>query len=165
MSKSPATMLQLQASFNYNSTQSRLDSSTRLSPSLFLAVYDPTLGLDASLSQGFSRLSLIPANGIVSIAISLRLHNLHGLSAYDYDLNISSSPAMELTCDLGGDSNGGYTHDCRVSLFMQFTGFERVIVGSRKKMSWADVAASAGAYFSFVQFISWIVSLQAFSGE
>ena len=128
-----------------------------------MAVYDPALGLVPSLNLVFTRMSLVSANGIVAVNIGLRLRTVDTITAYDYSLSLSNSPALELTCDTS--STESYYHDCRLELFVHITGFDRVVSRTRKVLSWADVAASAGAYFSFVQFVSWIVSAQAFMGE
>lgn len=80
-------------------------------------------------------MSLISANGIVAVDIGLRLRETAGIKAYDYTLGYSSSPAMELTCDTS--DGGAFNHDCRLDLFVHFTGFDRVVVRQKKIMNWA----------------------------
>jgi hypothetical protein len=155
-----------------------VESST-VNPSLLIAVYDPTLGLQEAFETGYTRMNLINANGIVAVNIGLQVHQgLDGNSAYDYTLGLSSSPARDLVCDTSSATT--YKYPCHLSLFVQIPNFDRTIISTMKVMEWLvsselspfikgtltvtpqDVAASAGAYFSFVQFVSWIVSAQAF---
>jgi hypothetical protein len=74
--------------------------------------------------------------------------------AYDYTLSLSSSPTLGLVCNTAQNDS----HPCHSSLYIIFPSFERTVVKSMRKMDWVDVAASAGAYYSFVQFLSWILS-------
>ncbi|EPE35324.1 hypothetical protein GLAREA_11023 [Glarea lozoyensis ATCC 20868] len=160
ISTNPTYLLLLQTFFDYNATKALLDSST-VNPTLHLAIYDPTLGLQRAFETGYTRMNLINANGIVAVNIGLRLRQgLDGVSAYDFTLGLSSSPARDLVCDVSSAST--YQYPCHLSLFVQVPNFDRTIVRTRAGMGWSDVAASAGAYFSFVQFVSWILSAQAF---
>ena len=145
-----------------NVTKAFEDSST-WNPSLSLAVYDPALGMQKSFEQGYTRMRLINANGIVAVNVGLWMRQAPGYEpAYDYPLDISNSQAANITCDTS--TNTTFQGACHVSLFITIPNFERTITTRQKQMGWSDVVASAGAYFSFVQFISWIISAQAFQG-
>jgi hypothetical protein len=74
--------------------------------------------------------------------------------AYDYTLSLSSSPTFGLVCNTSQNDS----YPCHSSLYINIPSFKRTVVKSTKAMDWVDVAASAGAYYSFVQFLSWILS-------
>jgi hypothetical protein len=113
-----------------NATKALADSST-VNPSLLLAVYDPTLGLQKAFETGYTRMNLINAHGIVAVNIGLRLRQ--GLD--DYALGLSSSPARDLVCDVSSPTT--YQYPCHLSLFVQIPNFERVIVRARSVMGWS----------------------------
>jgi hypothetical protein len=111
-----------------------VDSST-VNPSLFIAVYDPTLGLREAFETGYTRMSLINANGIVAVNIGLQVRQgLDGNSAYDYILGLSSSPTRDLVCDTSSATT--YQYPCYVSLFVQIPNFDRTIITTTKAMEW-----------------------------
>ncbi|KAL2052005.1 hypothetical protein ABVK25_007697 [Lepraria finkii] len=155
----PAFLMTLQAFFTYNASQSLADSSATQSPSLWLAIYDPKLDLNDALRMGYTRMVLISANGNNAINLGLTYRQAPNFPpAYDYDLSLSSNQNLNLVCDT---SPGKYIRPCHVTFFIQFPTFDRRVILQQPVMRWMDVAASAGAYFSFVQFVSWILSGQA----
>ncbi|KAE8446992.1 hypothetical protein EG329_011474 [Mollisiaceae sp. DMI_Dod_QoI] len=151
----PTYLLSLQTFFN-----SLLDSSTT-NPTLSIAAYDPTLGMQKAFETGYTRMSLINANGIVAVNLGLLYrHNGDGTAAYDYNLSLSSSPNQGIVCDT--TSNSTYQYPCHTSLFIQVPSFDRTTLTTQKAMGWTDVIASAGSFFSITQFIAWFLSGQAF---
>lgn len=116
-------------------TKAIADSST-YNPSLSLAIYDPALGMLRSFDQGYTRMRLINANGIVAVNVGLRIRQAPGQApAYDYPLDIALSPATDLVCDTS--TNLTYQYACHVSLFITIPNFERTIITRQKLMSWS----------------------------
>ncbi|KAE9378470.1 hypothetical protein N431DRAFT_554654 [Stipitochalara longipes BDJ] len=156
----PTYMLMLQTFFNYNVTQALQDSGSS-TPSLLLAVYDPELGMQRAFEEGYTRMKLINANGIVAVNVGLNMRQAPDQApANDYTIDISPTQDSDLTCDTS--TTLSFQYPCHVSLFITIPNFERTITLRQKQMGWLDVAASAGAYLSFVQFVSWVISGQAF---
>jgi hypothetical protein len=159
----PTYMLLLQTFFDYNATEA-LDESSTTNPSLMIAVYDPTLGMQNSFELGYTRMNLVNANGIVAVNIGLQVRDGgNGISAYDYSLSLVSSPATDLVCDT--TSAETYKYPCHMSLFIQVPNFDRSTITTEKVMTWMDAASAAGGYFSFLQFLSWIISAQAWLAQ
>lgn len=91
-----------------------------LSPSLWIAIYDPTLNLTSALENGYTRMVLINANGMTAINLGLNRRQAPNTSpAYDYQLSVSTIPAASVDC-----AAGSTTH-CHISLFLQFPSFDR----------------------------------------
>ena len=68
-----------------NLSQARLDLLAHQSPSLFLAVYAPTLTLIEALQQGYSRLTMIDGNSQHEVNLGLMYgQGLYSIPAYDY---------------------------------------------------------------------------------
>ncbi|KAK0720155.1 hypothetical protein B0H67DRAFT_177949 [Lasiosphaeris hirsuta] len=112
-----------------NSTKTRLDSSHVLSPSLWIAVYDPTLTLEKAFADGYTRMVLINANGMTAINLGLNFREAPGHApAYDYQLSISTIPSTDLPCDVGTQ---GSTGRCSLSRFLQFPTFDREVSRQR----------------------------------
>jgi hypothetical protein len=66
-----------------NGSKARADSGT-VNPTLWIAVYDPVLGMQKAFNAGFTRMNLVSANGIIGLNIDLRRREGHnGVSAYD----------------------------------------------------------------------------------
>jgi len=111
------------------------NSSTKLSPSLWLAVYDPAIGMQKAFDQGYTRMNLISANGIVNVNIGLRTRQAPDHDpAYDYTLDIASSPATDFVCDTS--TTLIYQYPCRLTLFVQIPNFERTTILIQKEMAW-----------------------------
>ncbi|KAH9996985.1 hypothetical protein F4779DRAFT_606637 [Xylariaceae sp. FL0662B] len=154
----PNTLMLAQAFLWYDSSKASDDSSRRLSPSLWVAIHDPTLTVKEALENDSTRPMIINANGMIAINLGLNYRQIRGKSpAYDYDISISSIPTMDMTCDNGSDTKPSY-QPCFVSLWLQFPTFERQVSTQGFSMGWVDVVASAGSWFSLFQIISWIVS-------
>lgn len=98
-----------------------------------MAVYDAEVGLQNSFDAGYTRMTFISANGIVSVNVDLRTRQAAGYPpAYDYDLSISSSPATDIVCDTS--KPGSYP--CFVTLLIQIPSFQRENMRYQKLMGW-----------------------------
>lgn len=160
ISKHPGYHMTLQAFFNYNASEALASVTTTPSPDLQLAIFDPGSGLEQALNSSYSPINLINTNGISYIHLDLNLRrDRHLASIYDYDPTISTSPNLGLVCD----TSANMSNLCHASLELQFTSHDRKITVERRGMTWVDAAVSAGAYFAFVQFLSWIVSGQVWA--
>ncbi|KAF2138606.1 uncharacterized protein K452DRAFT_89052 [Aplosporella prunicola CBS 121167] len=163
ISQSPTTIMILQSFFWYNSTQAFFDSSQNLQPSIWVAIYDRKFTLKQALEKGYTRMILINANGMTAINLGLEYRQaLNEEPAYDYSLSISTIPAQDLVCDVSSRKQTA-SGPCHTSLFLQIPTFDRRISLQSYAMKWTDMIGSAGAYFSFVQLLSWILSGAAFT--
>lgn len=71
-----------------NATFSLKTSSQEQAPSLYMAVYDPSLTMEDALQKGYSRMVLISANGDSSINLGLQYRQEMGYTpAYDYSVS------------------------------------------------------------------------------
>ncbi|KAK4191329.1 hypothetical protein QBC35DRAFT_487939 [Podospora australis] len=153
----PTYQMIAQAFFTFNSSQARADSSHVLSPSLWIAIHDPTLTVQQTLESGHTRMVLINANGMTAINLGINRRKALGRApADDYQLSISTIPSMDLQCDVSAD--GGARGMCFVSLFLQFPSFERLVSRQDVAMKWEDVASAAGSWFALFQLAGWIFS-------
>ncbi|PKS08635.1 hypothetical protein jhhlp_005022 [Lomentospora prolificans] len=160
VSTTPTTQLIIQAFFDFNSETARKESSHVLSPSLWIAIYDPTLTLTQALEDNYTRIILVNANGMTAINLGLNYRQTIGKApAYDYGLVISTIPATDLPCDT---SFGDATQKCFLSFFIQFPTFDRQVSIPEKAMSWEDAVAVAGSFFSLFQLVGWVCSGLAF---
>lgn len=111
-----------------------LDSSVT-NPSLMIAVYDPVLGLQRAFDLGYTRMTLVNANGIIDVNLGLVLRDDgNGTSAYDYSLSLTSSPAIDLVCDTSSYTT--YKWPCHLSLLIQIPNFDRTIIITTKATTW-----------------------------
>ncbi|KAK3939958.1 hypothetical protein QBC46DRAFT_314542 [Diplogelasinospora grovesii] len=157
VSLSPTFRMIAQAFFTYDSSKSLADSSVILSPSLFIAVHDPTPSLEEALKNGYTRMVLINANGVTAINLGLDYREARGRTpAYDYQLTISPIPSNTLECDVSAP--GGASGSCFLSLFLQFPSFERQVSRQDIAMKWQDAASLAGSWFALFQLAGWIAS-------
>ncbi|KAK0735324.1 hypothetical protein B0T21DRAFT_411962 [Apiosordaria backusii] len=153
----PTYQMIAQAFFTYNTSQALVDSSRVLSPSLWIAVYDPTLTVQEALENGYTRMVLINANGMTALNLGLNYREALGKApAYDYQLSISTIPSMDLQCDTSDPK--GASGPCFLSLFVQFPSFERQVSRQDVAMKWQDVVADAGSWFALFQLLGWISS-------
>ena len=115
ISSTPTYIMTLQVFFNCNIsypsheqlfTDSTLDNATfslktssqEQAPSLYMAVYDPSLTLTDALQRGYSRMVLISANGDSSINLGLQYRQEMGYDpAYDYSMSLHPSPITYTT--------------------------------------------------------------------
>ncbi|KAI0901157.1 hypothetical protein F4806DRAFT_183142 [Annulohypoxylon nitens] len=154
----PTKLMLAQAFLWYDSSKALNDSSRLLSPSLSIAVYDPTLSLRQALENDYTRPILVNANGMVAVNLGLNYRQTRGKApAYDYDVSLSTIPAVDMLCDRGSDTTPS-TGPCFLSLWLQFPTFERQVSTQGYAMEWPDVVASAGSWLSLFQIISWILS-------
>ena len=71
-----------------NATFSLRTSSQEQAPSLYMAVYDPSLAMEDALQRGYSRMVLISANGDSSINLGLQYRQeMDYAPAYDYSVS------------------------------------------------------------------------------
>ncbi|KAK4174862.1 hypothetical protein QBC36DRAFT_356192 [Triangularia setosa] len=153
----PTYQMIAQAFFTYDTSKARADTSRVLSPSLWIAVYDPTLTVREALENGYTRMVLINANGMAAINLGLNYREALGHApAYDYQLSISTIPSIDLQCDTSDPR--GASGPCFLSLFVQFPSFERQVSQQDVAMKWQDVAADAGSWFALFQLLGWISS-------
>ncbi|KAK0622619.1 hypothetical protein B0T14DRAFT_150695 [Immersiella caudata] len=151
VSASPTISMMAQTFFRYDTKKALADSSRVLSPSLFIAVHDPTLTVEESLQNGYTRMVLINANGVVAINLGLeRREALGHAPAYDYQLTISTIPSTTLECET--------TATCFLTLVFQFPSFERQVLRQDVKLKLPEVASLAGAWFALFQLAGWILS-------
>ncbi|KAK4450974.1 hypothetical protein QBC34DRAFT_296205 [Podospora aff. communis PSN243] len=151
ISTSPTLSMLAQTFFSYNTKKALADASRILSPSLFIAVHDPTLTVEEALRNGYTRMVLINANGVV--AINLGIEHREALShapAYDFQLTISTIPSTTLECET--------TAACFLTLVFQFPSFERQVLKQDMKLKSPEVASLAGAWFALFQLAGWILS-------
>ena len=86
-------------------------------------------------------MNLINALGIVAVNIGLRIRQAPGADpAYDYTLDITSSPSTDMVCDRSTVLT--YKWPCHISLFVQIPNFERTTILRQKELSWAVRPAS-----------------------
>jgi hypothetical protein len=117
-----------------NVTQALQDSGSS-NPSLLLAVYDPDLGMQRAFEEGYTRMNLINANGIVAVNIGLNMRQAPDQApANDYAIDISPTQASDLTCDTS--TTLSFQYPCDVSLFITIPNFERTITLRQKQMGW-----------------------------
>ncbi|KAK4169030.1 hypothetical protein QBC43DRAFT_84348 [Cladorrhinum sp. PSN259] len=153
----PTSLMIAQAFFTYNRKQALDDSSHILSPSLWIAIYDPTLTLENALETGYAQMRLINANGMTNINIGLnRREALGHKPANDYHLSFSTIPATGIQCDVS--SPGGAAGLCWASLFLQFPTFEITISTQSVALNWQEVVSMAGSWFALFQLMGWILS-------
>lgn len=153
--KDPQQFLTLQYYFNYNVTK---ESRPILRyPNLWLLVYDPATDPFVAWKSGISPMTLMNAHGVTTLSVTINyIKPSNGDSFYKYDINVYTSPAMNLSCDVSGDL-ADY-HDCPGTILVRFPQFNRTVVRTRRNMVWSDVVASAGSYFALSQLVSWLVS-------
>ena len=113
-----------------DATRAKVDANRLLDPSLYLAVFDPTLTLTESLEMGYTRMRLVDANGVISATLGLvmRQAGANAAPAYDYDVGLSSDPAKDVP---DGEGVGWLT------VFVEFPGFERRVDVVRRAMEWS----------------------------
>lgn len=81
--------------------------------------------MQEAFDQGYTRMQLVNANGMLSVNVGLVYRQAVGAApAYDYDLNISPVAAQDLICDVSGVS-GNPSGPCHVTLWIQIPTFER----------------------------------------
>jgi hypothetical protein len=146
--------LTLQLFFSYNSSTR---TPTLGYPNLWLLVYDPIQDPYIAYQTGDALMTLMDANGVTTLTLSSDYVDFgNGTAYYRYDVGVSTSPFMNLICDVAGNTSD--YRDCHATVLVRVPRLERTVVHDRRVMLWTDVVASAGAYFALVQLISWIIS-------
>ena len=145
-----------------NATFSLKTSSQEQTPSLYMAVHDPSLGMVEALQRGYSRMVLISANGDSSINLGLQYRREMSSTtpAYDYGKNvprhpfmplahrhvlqnplihlaptalgISTVPNLNLVCNTASRDS----YPCHITLFLQMPTFDRTTVTESAVMDW-----------------------------
>lgn len=99
-------------------------------------MYDPTLSLRQALENDYTRPILVNANGMVAVNLGLNYRQARGKApAYDYDVSLSTIPAVDMLCDVGSDTTPS-TGPCFLSLWLQFPTFERQVSTQGYAMEW-----------------------------
>ncbi len=157
----PTTLLWLQAPFDYNADKAEAQEGFMPSPGLSLAIFDPKNNLSYALENNYTRMIDINALGSTSINLDLFYRiNLDDTAAYDYKITLSSTPSLNLVCNTG--SNGTqYSGPCATRILLRISSFHRTILQEKKGISWTKIVNSVGAWYSLVQFVSWVLSLSA----
>ncbi|RKU49366.1 hypothetical protein DL546_001492 [Coniochaeta pulveracea] len=146
----PTTAMLAEVWFTYNSTKALADAGRVLSPSLWVAMFDPTLDITEALERGYTRMQLVDANALVAINLGLQLRESAGQTpAFDYELSISTIPSVSKVED---DDTGW------LSLFLQFPSFTRQVSNQHKAWSWSDAIAAAGSWFGLFTLLGWMTS-------
>ncbi|KAK3904055.1 hypothetical protein C8A05DRAFT_32193 [Staphylotrichum tortipilum] len=154
----PTTKMVVQAYFTYDATRAASDAGRVLHPSVYLAVFDPTLTLTQALEAGYTRLRLVNGNGVTAVTLGLVMRQAaaDATPAYDYDVDLSGDPARDVPD--GGEVGW-------ITVHVEFPSFERRVDVVRRAMEWSDMVATAGAWFSLFQIVSWILSGAALQSE
>ncbi|KAF2689564.1 hypothetical protein K458DRAFT_384198 [Lentithecium fluviatile CBS 122367] len=160
VSKGAGHFLTLQVFFNYNKTESFANESLTTAPGIWMAIYDPVLGIEDAIAGGTLYTAQIDANSHTVVNIGLKYYQyVSKRSNYNYDVTISVRQNLDLVCDV--DVEGWYL--CHLTLEVQIPSFLRTIVREENRYHWSSVVADAGAYFALVQFLSWIFSGSAWN--
>lgn len=118
-----------------NSEKAYNDSFSKLSPSVWLAIWDANLSLEESLEYGHTRLQLIDALAMSSISLGLNYKETPTKKpAYDYELStITTIPQTGMTCDLSSDA---YYGACHITVLVQYPNFGRDVTTIEQSMQW-----------------------------
>lgn len=161
----PTTLLCLQAFFDYDLNKAEADNGFRPSPDLSIAVYDPALTLRNSVGGELDQHDRHQRLSSMNIDLALKYRILvNGSGAYDYmsGLTVTSTPTRDVVCTTRCNMIY-YSGPCAATLFSPIPTFHRNVERERRAMTWDDVATSAGTYYSFVQYVAWVLSGLAFS--
>lgn len=143
-----------------NSTKALADSSRILSPSLYVAIHDPTLLLQQALEANYTRLVLVNANGMTSINLGLSSREVLGQApAYDYQLSISTIPAMDLPCGVGKPGSW----PCFIDIIFQFPTFDTKLSRYKFVLETVELVGYIGSWFTLAQLFGWIASGLSYS--
>ena len=106
------------------------DAGRLLHPSLYLAVFDPTLTLTEALEKGYTGLRLVNANGnmALSLALVMRQAKAEAAPAYDYDVSMSEVPGADVP--EAGEVRW-------LTVWVEFPGFQRRVDVVRRGMEWS----------------------------
>lgn len=116
-----------------NSTKAAGDSSFEPSPSLSIAIYDPSLNLVDALNKSYTRLIDINALGTTSINLGITSRQaLNEDPVYDYNLQISSVPARNLVCNVMDNTS----YPCVSIIRLSFPTFIRTNIKEQRVMGW-----------------------------
>jgi hypothetical protein len=100
--------------------------------------------MQRAFEEGYTRMNLINANGIVAVNIGLNVRQAPDQApAHDYTTDISPTQASDLTCDTSTALS--FQYPCYVSLFITIPNFERTITFRQEQMGWLVGAQSGGS--------------------
>ncbi|KAL8686133.1 MAG: hypothetical protein Q9218_007322 [Villophora microphyllina] len=122
-----------------NGTEARNALWVTPSPDLWLAIFDSSYPLEVALESGYAPLNLMNANGVTSLNLNLNtLQSKYPEPMYFYRPVISTSPNVEIVCDVSGN----YSYPCYTSLLLQFVNHDRSDIKERQAMSWTPNTGS-----------------------
>lgn len=109
----------------------------------------PALTLQEALEHGYTRLTLVNANGMVFINVGLNYRQaLSAAPATDYQLSLSAVPGQNLVCDVSG-MDGTPDGPCHLTLMLQFPTFERQVSLLKPSMNWIVSAPRTWVAYHF----------------
>ncbi|KAI9727504.1 MAG: hypothetical protein M1828_006446 [Chrysothrix sp. TS-e1954] len=112
--------------------------------------------LEEAYNNGYGTSTLINANAVTSIDLAVSHYGgFDTVSHTHYDVTLSTIPNMDMICDISENDNEQH---CYTTTFVRVPTFTQTIHIKQPVSQWTDVVAEAGAYFAFVQFLSWILS-------
>ncbi|KAF2238988.1 hypothetical protein EV356DRAFT_528871 [Viridothelium virens] len=157
ISNATDTTLGLQFFWNYNTSYFTRNYQLTPQPMVWMLIYDPRFSLYDAYKNNYGVTILVNANSVLDVSLNLNyLEGVGKIAHYEYDATISSIPNEDLICDV---SKGSSDH-CYTTILIRIASFDRTIIVWTSASKWTDVIAEAGAYFAFVQFLSWILSGQ-----
>ncbi|KAK4450333.1 hypothetical protein QBC34DRAFT_461816, partial [Podospora aff. communis PSN243] len=152
----PTTQMITQTPFYYNSTHLTKSTFTP-TPTLWIALHDPSLNFSEAMESGYTRMHLLNANGMTAISLTLHYRQVVGKPpAYDYGVSFSTVPIPSaVACDLALNRSA---EPCMLSLFLQYPTFDRQVSRQSVALTVGGLAMEAGAWFALFQLVGWLLS-------
>jgi hypothetical protein len=118
--------------------------------------------MQRAFEEGYTRMKLINANGIVAVNIGFNMRQAPDQApANDYTIDISPTQDSDLTCDTS--STLSFQYNCHVSLFITIPNFERTITLRQKQMGWLVGSSIRGQCTKTHQRLTRIAGCSCFS--